>query len=78
LIGVILGKTVLSDEIKSGQNVIDEFFSEISNIEGADSAIVEEIKKLNSENKLSNTNVQNALEKLFQEELIIKNREEKW
>jgi len=73
-----LGKTVLSDEIKSGQNVIDEFFSEISNIEGADSAIVEEIKKLNSENKLSNTNVQNALEKLFQEELIIKNREEKW
>lgn len=73
-----MGKTVLSDEIKSGQNVIDEFFSEISNIEGADSAIVEEIKKLNSENKLSNTNVQNALEKLFQEELIIKNREEKW
>lgn len=78
MIGVILGKTVLSDEIKSGQNVIDEFFSEISNIEGADSAIVEEIKKLNSENKLSNTNVQNALEKLFQEELAIKNRAEKW
>jgi hypothetical protein len=78
LIGVILSKTVLSAEIKSGQNVIDEFFSEISNIEGADSAIVEEIKKLNSENKLSNTNVQNALEKLFQEELAIKNREEKW
>lgn len=73
-----MGKTVLSDEIKSGQNVIDEFFSEISNIEGADSAIVEEIKKLNSENKLSNTNVQNALEKLFQEELAIKNRAEKW
>lgn len=73
-----MSKTVLSAEIKSGQNVIDEFFSEISNIEGADSAIVEEIKKLNSENKLSNTNVQNALEKLFQEELAIKNREEKW
>jgi Glu-tRNA(Gln) amidotransferase subunit E-like FAD-binding protein len=59
----------MSDEIKSGKQVIDEFFSEIMNIEGIDRKTVEKLTSLYSEGKLTDTNIQNAMEHLLQEEL---------
>lgn len=59
----------MSDEIKTGKEVIDEFFAGIMNIEGVDIKTVEKLKALHSEGKLTDTNIQNIMEKLLQEEL---------
>ena len=59
----------MSDETKSGREVIDEFFAEILNIEGVDEKTVEKLISLYSEEKLTDTNIQNAMEQLLQEEL---------
>lgn len=59
----------MSDVIKSGKEVIDEFFAEIIKIEGVDENTVEKLTSLYSEGKLTDTNIQNALEQLLQEEL---------
>ena len=59
----------MSYETKSGREVIDEFFAEILNIEGVDEKTVEKLISLYSEEKLTDTNIQNAMEQLLQEEL---------
>ena len=59
----------MSDETKSGREVIDEFFAEILNIEGVDKKTVEKLTSLYSEGKLTDTNIENAMGQLFQEEL---------
>ncbi len=59
----------MSDEIKSGKEVIDEFFAGIMNIEGADKKTVEKLTSLHSEGKLTDINIQNAMGELLQEEL---------
>ena len=59
----------MSDKIKSGKDVIDEFFAEILNVEGVDQKTVEKLVELYGENKLTDKNIQNALEELKQAEL---------
>ncbi len=59
----------MSDETKSGREVIDEFFANILNIEGVDEKTVKKLVSLYSEEKLTDTNIQNAMEQLLQEEL---------
>jgi len=59
----------MSDETKSGREVIDEFFANILNIEGVDEKTVKKLVSLYSEKKLTDTNIQNAMEQLLQEEL---------
>ncbi|MGD1076675.1 MAG: hypothetical protein ABR903_11445 [Thermodesulfovibrionales bacterium] len=59
----------MNDEIKSGKQVIDEFFAEIMNIEGVDKKTVEKLTFLYSEGKLTDTNIENAMGQLLQEEL---------
>jgi hypothetical protein len=59
----------MGDEIKSGKQVIDEFFAEIMNIEGVDKKTVEKLTSLHSEGKLTDTYIQNAMGQLLQEEL---------
>jgi len=59
----------MDDKIKSGKEVIDEFISEIYNVQNADKETVEAIVLLYSKNKLSDTNLQNALDNLVQKEL---------
>lgn len=60
----------MSDEIKSGRQVIEEFFAEIMNIEGVDKKTVEKLTSLHGEGKLTDTSIQNAMDKLLQEELV--------
>ncbi|OGP68897.1 MAG: hypothetical protein A2031_05960 [Deltaproteobacteria bacterium RBG_19FT_COMBO_43_11] len=59
----------MSEAIKSGKQVIDEFFAEIMNIKGVDKKTVEKLTSLYSEGKLTDTNIENAMGQLFQEEL---------
>lgn len=59
----------MSDQIKSGKDVIDEFFAEILNVEGVDQKTVEKLIELYSEDKLTDSKIQNALEELKQDAL---------
>ncbi len=65
----------MEDKIKSGKDVIDEFFSEIPNIDNVDEKTVNAIVELYSENKLTDKNIQNALDELLRNELNPKNNE---
>jgi len=57
----------MADEIKSGHQVIEEFFSEIEKMEGVDKNIIEILARLYKEGSLTDTNIANELEKLRQE-----------
>lgn len=59
----------MSNEIKSGKDVIDEFFSEILKVEDADKKTVEKLIELYRENKLTDSNIQNVLEDMKQQAL---------
>jgi hypothetical protein len=59
----------MDKEIKSGKEVLDEFFSEIYNIENVDERTVDILVSLYSEGKLSDKNIQNKLEETIQQEL---------
>lgn len=54
----------MEEKIKSGKEVIDEFFSEILNIEGVDEQTVDMLVQLYGDDKLTDTNIQNELEEL--------------
>ena len=59
----------MSAKIKSGKEIIDEFFAEIMNIKGADKKTVEKLTSLYGEGKLTDINIQNAMGELLHEEL---------
>jgi len=70
LIGNILNKSnTMDDKIKSGKDVIDDFFAEIYNIPNADKKTVDALVELYSQGKLSDKNVQNTLDEIVQLEL---------
>ena len=49
----------MPEDIKSGKQVIDEFFSELPDIAGVDKEIADVIIKLEKDNKITNTNLSN-------------------
>lgn len=59
----------MDDKIKSGKDVIDDFFAEIYNIPNADNKTVDALVELYSQGKLSDKNVQNTLDEIVQKEL---------
>jgi hypothetical protein len=65
----------MDKEIKSGKEVLDEFFSEIYNIENVDERTVDILVSLYSEGKLSDKNIQNKLEEIVQQELTQQKKE---
>jgi len=54
----------MTDQIKSGQEILDEFFSHITDIEGVDQEVVKTIIKLYKEGKLTNINISNELSRI--------------
>jgi len=54
----------MSEKLKSGQEILDEFFSNIENLEGVDKDIAELIKKSFQDNKLTAKNISNQLLKM--------------
>ena len=60
----------MNEKMKSGKDVIAEFFKEIFSMENADKKTVEVVLSIyNTKGRLSDVEVQNNLEKLLQEEL---------
>ena len=59
----------MDEDIKSGKQILDEFFSEIMDIDGIDKNTVAKLSSLYTDGKLTDTNIQNAMEQLYQEEI---------
>ena len=59
----------MDNKAKSGKEVIEEFFNEIESIEGTDTKIVSKLISLYQEKKLTETNIQNAMDDLLKEEM---------
>lgn len=59
----------MTDQIKSGQEILEEFFSQIIDIEGVDGDVAETIIKLYQEGKLTNINVSNELSRIREKRL---------
>lgn len=54
----------MTNEIKSGQDILQAFFSEITTIEGIDAEIALSIKNLFDQDKLTNITISQELAKL--------------
>ena len=59
----------MDNKAKSGKEVIEEFFNEIESTEGTDTKTVSKLISLYQEKKLTETNIQNALDDLLKEEI---------
>jgi hypothetical protein len=54
----------MTDQIKSGQEILDEFFSQIIDIEGVDQDVAKTVLRLYQEGKLTNINISNELSRI--------------
>ena len=54
----------MTDQIKSGQEILEEFFSQLIDIEGVDQDVAKIIVKLYQEGKLTNINISNELSRI--------------
>lgn len=52
------------NKVKSGKEILDDFFKEISSIENIDKTIAESLVKLYTNGKLTDKNVVNELQKI--------------
>jgi hypothetical protein len=64
LTGNILNNGTMEDKVKSGKEILDDFFDGIEEIENVDKDIAKMLSKLYQEDKLTDTNVKNELQKL--------------
>ena len=54
----------MTDRIRSGQEVLDEFFTEIASMDGVDNDVANIVINLYREGKLTNTNLSNELARI--------------
>ena len=59
----------MMSEIKSGKEVIGGFFQDIEKINGVDKKTVTMLASLYKEGKLTDTNIENEMDRMLQEEL---------
>lgn len=59
----------MTDRIRSGQEVLEEFFTEIASIEGIDNDVANIVINLYREGKLSDTNLSNELMGIREEKI---------
>ncbi len=52
----------MTESLKTGKEIVDAFFIKISDSEQLDKAVVDTLKQLHIEGKLTNTNISNALD----------------
>ncbi|WP_209389022.1 hypothetical protein [Chryseobacterium sp. RR2-3-20] len=58
-------KNIIEDtKVKSGKEILDDFFKEISSIENVDKKIAESLAELYTNGKLTDKNVVNELQKI--------------
>jgi hypothetical protein len=54
----------MANKVKSGKEILDDFFSNISNIESVDKGLAECLATLYQQGKLTDTNVKNEFQYL--------------
>lgn len=54
----------MADKVKSGKEILDDFFNGIEEIENVDTDIAKMLSELYQNDKLTDTNVKNELQKL--------------
>ncbi|MBU2652542.1 MAG: hypothetical protein KKA81_16580 [Bacteroidetes bacterium] len=54
----------MAEKVKSGKEILDDFFDGIEEIENVDKDIAKMLSKLYQDDKLTDTNVKNELQKL--------------
>ncbi|MEQ7801918.1 hypothetical protein ABDJ41_19135 [Pedobacter sp. ASV1-7] len=54
----------MENKLKSGKEIMDEFFADLETIEGVDESVANSLKALYIDNKLSEKNIINALNDL--------------
>lgn len=54
----------MDNKVKSGKEILDDFFTNISKIKNVDKGLAESLAKLYNQGKLSDTNVKNELSNL--------------
>lgn len=54
----------MDNKVKSGKEILEDFFADISKIENVDKALAESFAALYHQGKLTDTNVKNELQKL--------------
>jgi len=54
----------MDNKVKSGKEILDDFFANISKIENVDKALAEALSNLYHQGKLSDTHVKNELSNL--------------
>lgn len=54
----------MAEKVKSGKEILDDFFNGIEEIENVDKDIAKMLSKLYQDDKLTDTNVKNELQKL--------------
>jgi len=54
----------MGKEIKSGKEIVDDFFSEIRSLKNIDKNVVDILEELHKEDKISDTNIINRLDEL--------------
>lgn len=65
MIGVTLNKNTMEEnKVKSGKEILDDFFKEISSIENVDKTIADSLAELYTNGKLTDKNVVNELQKI--------------
>jgi hypothetical protein len=55
------------DHLKSGGEIVDSFFDNLTTVDGLDKGVVEILKGLHAEKKLTAVNISNALDSLRDE-----------
>jgi len=68
-----MGGLKMDKSVKSGKEILDDFFNGILNIPDVDEKLASEIKKLYDEGKLTNTNLSNKLASLREKKSDDKN-----
>lgn len=58
----------MSEKILSGKEMLDDFFSSISGIENVDKSIADALSSLYFQDKFTDPNIKNALQKLRENE----------
>lgn len=59
----------MDNKVKSGKEILDDFFTNISKIKNVDKGLAESLSNLYNQGKLSDTNVKNELSNLREKDV---------
>lgn len=57
-------KLLMNHKVKSGKEILDEFFEEIKDLENVDNSIAESLSQLYKQGRLTDANLKNTLQNI--------------